>query len=195
MLPLCRTQILCHRHSSFFPKFFFLSKSKGRLGPSVCTNLSASVSAYIYKLAGQAIKYMPVTAGEMTGLPLSMVFPSRTSWMALSPDAAPCSGIPAAHGSRTAGTGSQLWLYWAQPLAAVAERQRRGALSCGGTCVCMCGAHHLPACNPKWKRPVEVSRSAWHLFSEVIKGLWAGYSITPPIFTDGKIKAQGSEIT
>lgn len=57
----------------------------------------------------------------MTELPLSVVFPSKTSWMAQSPDAAPCSGIPPAHGSYAAGMGSQLRLCWAWPVAAVAE--------------------------------------------------------------------------
>lgn len=42
---------------------------------------------------------------------------------------------------------------------------------------------------------MRLSNSAWHFLSEDIKGLWAGDSITPPIFTGGKIEAQGSEIT
>lgn len=148
----------------FFLRFFFLCKRKGRLGPSVCTDLPASASADVYKLAWQATKYMPITAGEMTGLPLSMLFPSRTSWMAQSPDAAPCSGMPPAHGSSAAGTGSQLQLCWAWPVAAVVERcgepQRAcmGTPSWGGTWVCMgkkgvgyttC-LHAIPSGNGTW---------------------------------------------
>lgn len=206
-LPLHRTQILCHRHSFFFffLELLFLCKRKGRWGPSVCTDLPASVSADVYKLAWQATKYMPITAGEMTGLPLSMLFPSRTSWMAQSPDAAPCSGIPPAHESSAAGTGTQLQLCWVWSVAAVAERCGRASESLHG-CTKLWrnlslhgeerrGIHHLPARSPQWKWHVRLSNSDWHLPSEAIRGLWAGDSITPLIFTDGKIEAQGSEIT
>lgn len=42
---------------------------------------------------------------------------------------------------------------------------------------------------------MEVGSSAGLLPLEATKGLWAAGSITPPIFTDGKIEKQGSEIT
>lgn len=101
-------------------------------------------------------------------------------------------------------TGPQLLLCWAWPVVALmpghgrASWSCRGAPSCGGTCVCTeerCGPHHLSACNPKWKWHMRLSNSAWHLLSENIKGLWAGSSITPPIFIDGKTEAQGNETT
>lgn len=46
-----------------------------------------------------------------------------------------------------------------------------------------------------WKCPVRLGNRAWLLPSEATKGLWAGGSTTPPIFTDGQIENQGSEIT
>ena len=174
------------------------------MGPAVCTNLSAPVSADIYKLAWQAIKYMPVTGGEMTELPLSVVFSSRTSWMAQSQMLLHALASLLLMGLTQQGRGHSSGCVghgqlqrWQRRGRASGSLQRSTELwrnlSVRGEE--RCGAHHLPACNPEWKWHVRLSNNAWHLPSEATKGLWAGHSITPPISTDGKIEAQGSEIT
>lgn len=64
----------------------------------------------------------------------------------------------------------------------------RGALIRGGK------AWGTPASNHTWKCRIRLANSAWISPSEPTKGLWAGGSTAPPIFTDGKIEKQGNEI-
>lgn len=123
----------------FFPEFFFLCKRKGNLGLPACTNLSASVSADICKLPWRVIKNVPITAGEMTELPLNMVFPSRTRRMAQSQMLLHALASVLLTGLVHQEQG--LWLCWAGSVAVVIQRCLVGSAEVHWSVEERCGAH------------------------------------------------------